>query len=178
MDLNKTEFVENIFSNIPWYGYALAYSPFIVIFLAIIGNIPCFILLRTNKELKKMSCMMIFSFISIFDLLSLFTWNLDIYFSILYKFEYEPKSLVTCRLMMFLQYFGKQSSALLLSLISIDRYITIISKPGSCISKLPFGTPKYAFIWSSVITCLIFTLNAHILILNGYLDEIKYSNQT
>jgi len=84
----------------------------------------------------------VFSFISILDLLSLFTWNLDTFFRFFYDFSYEKKSFIACRLMVFLQYFSLESSGLLLSFISIDRYFTIISKPGSFVSKLPFGTPR------------------------------------
>jgi hypothetical protein len=80
--------------------------------------------------------------------------------------------------MVFLQFFSLESSGLLLSFISIDRYFTIISKPGSFVSKLPFGTPRTAFIWSSAITIFIFLLHAHILILNGYLDQTQYLNET
>jgi hypothetical protein len=80
--------------------------------------------------------------------------------------------------MAFLQYVGLQSSALLRSFISIDRYFTIISKPGSFVSKLPFGTPRTAFIWSASITIAIFLLHSHVLILNGYLDQHQYLNET
>ena len=121
---------------------------------------------------------MVFSFISLLDLLSLFTWNLDSYFNIFYGFDYETKSFLACRLMVFLQFFGSDSSALLLSFISIDRYFTIISKPGSFVSKLPFGTARAAFIWSSSITIATFLLHSHILILNGYLDQPQYLNET
>jgi len=161
-----------------WFDYLVGYFPFVIIFLGLTGNPLTFTILRTNKVLKKQSSMMVFSFISILDLLSLFTWNLDSYFSVFYDFSYEMKNLIVCRLMVFLQYFGIESSALLLSFISIDRYFTIISKPGSFVSRLPFGTPRTAFIWSSAITIFIFLLNSHILILNGYQDQPQYLNET
>jgi hypothetical protein len=176
--MNSTLHEKNLSRKFQWYDYLIGYFPFVTIFLGLIGNPFTFIILRTNKVLKKQSSMVVFSFISILDLLSLFTWNLDTYFRNFYEFDYEMKSLIACRLMVFLQYFGLESSALLLSFISIDRYFTIISKPGSFVSKLPFGTPRNAFIWSSAIIIFIFLLNSHILILNGYLDQPQYLNET
>jgi len=176
--MNSTLHEKNLSRKFQWYDYLIGYFPFVTIFLGLIGNPFTFIILRTNKVLKKQSSMVVFSFISILDLLSLFTWNLDTYFRNFYEFDYEMKILIACRLMVFLQYFGLESSALLLSFISIDRYFTIISKPGSFVSKLPFGTPRNAFIWSSAIIIFIFLLNSHILILNGYLDQPQYLNET
>ena len=66
------------------------------------------------------------------------------------------------------------SSALLASFISIDRYFTIILRPGS---KLPFGTPRKALIWSATITLLVVLINFHILILNGH-TTTAYENRT
>ena len=174
--MNSTREIQS--KKFKWYDYLIGYFPFVIIFLGVTGNPFTLIVIRTNKFLKKQSSMMVFSFISILDLLSLFTWNLDSYFKIFYGFSYEDLSLLACRFMAFLQYFGLHSSALLLSFISIDRYFTIISKPGSLVSKLPFGTPRTSFIWSLSITITSFLFNSHILILNGYKDQPKYSNQT
>ena len=119
--------------------------------------------------------MVVFSFVCITDLTCLFTWNLETYFQIFFGFDYENTSIILCRLMSFLQFFGLQSSALLLSFIPVDRFFSIISKPGSFITKLPFGSPRTSFIWSLSIIAFVFLLNSHILILNG---TFQYSNQT
>ena len=159
-----------------WLGYFIGYFPFINISLGLTGNIATVFILRLNHELKQQSSMVMFSFIAICDLISLFTWNLDTYFRMIYNFSYEIKYLSTCRLMVFLQYFGMESSGLLFSFISIDRYFTIVSRPGS---KLPFGTPKTSFIWSSIIVISMFVLNSHILFLNGFIDSTpKFKNET
>jgi hypothetical protein len=63
-------------------------------------------------------------------------------------------------------------------MLCIDRYITIISKPGSFASRLPFRTRKSAVIWSIIITALVFVFNSHILILNGtYETKDNKSNE-
>ena len=154
-----------------WYVYVIEYFPFVIIALGLTGNLFTLVVLRTNKELQKQSSMIIFSFISILDLLSLFTWNLDSYFTLKYNFIYETKILAVCRIMVFLQYFGLQSSALLMSFISIDRFFTIISRPGSFVARLPFGKPRTAFIWSTSIVGFIFLLNSHFLFLGGAAND-------
>lgn len=159
-----------------WLGYFIGYFPFINISLGLTGNIATVFILRLNHELRQQSSMVMFSFIAICDLIALFTWNLDTYFRMIYNFSYEIKYLSTCRLMVFLQYFGLESSGLLFSFISIDRYFTIVSRPGS---KLPFGTPKTSFIWSSIIVISMFILNSHILFLNGFIDSSpEFKNET
>lgn len=164
--------------EIPWYGFIIGYIPFLVIIMGIVGNFLTFVVLRTSRTLKNQSSMVVFSYIAILDSTALFTWNLDTYFRIFHDFEYENLSLVYCRLMVFLQYFGIESSALLLSFISIDRYFTIASKPGSIYSRLPFGTSKTSFIWSSLLTIFIFAFNSHILVLNGQTKILDSSNKT
>ena len=165
-------------ATLGWFDYTIAYSPFPLIIIGSIGNLACFIILRTNKDLKYQSSMIIFSFISIHDTLSLFTWNINTYFNILYNTGYYYSSIVLCRLMTFIQYYGIISSALLLSFISIDRYIVISSKPGSFLSKLPFGTVKSSVVWSSLIIIFTFILNFHILVLNGYSNSSTYLNES
>ena len=161
-------------TQLEWYCYAVAYSPFFTILMGLTGNPLTLIILRTDKELKLQSSMMFFSFISILNIFALFTWNLNTYFKILYHFEYSNNYLITCKLMTFLQFLSRQSSALLTGFIPIDRYFTIVSRPGS---RLPFGTLRTAFVWSSVITTLIFILNFHILILNGH-STSTFENKT
>lgn len=97
-------------ASVPWYGYIIGYMPFLNVFLGLTGNTFTFIILTTNKELRKQSSMMTFSFISILDLISLFTWNLDTYFRIFSNNDYENNSLILCRLMVFLQYFSSTAN--------------------------------------------------------------------
>lgn len=162
--------------SLEWYDYLMAYSPFLLITIGAVGNLSVLVVLCTNHELKQQSSMMTFVFISILDFFSLFTWNLDTYFKAIQGYAYEDTSLVLCRLMVFIQYFSIISSALLLSFISLDRYFTIIAKPGSALARLPFGKARTSLIWSFCITIFAFLLNFHILILNGYLEASNNNN--
>ena len=171
LELSKSEIFETI-------KLITAYSPFLIIALGITGNPAVLFFIVSSKSLRKMSSMVILIFVSIVDTLSLFTWNLNHFFLYKFNIKYEFSNIYLCRIMDFIQYFSLQSSGFLLSLLTLDRYVTIASKPGSFISKLPFRTIKSSAIWSSLIICIIFILNSHILILNGYFDPPSYSNET
>jgi len=77
--------------------------------------------------------------------------------------------------MVFLQYFGLESSGLLFAFISVDRYFSIISRPGS---KLPFSTVKSSLYWSIGIMLAMFIFNIHILFLNGFETTSNQTNET
>ena len=155
----------------------IAYSPFLIIALGITGNPASLFFIVSSKLLRKMSSMVIIAFISIIDILSLFTWNLNIFYVYKFGIKYVHTNIYLCKIMIFIQYFSLQSSGFLLSLLTIDRYVTITSTPGSFYSKLPFRTTKSAIIWSSLILSIIFILNSHILILNGYIEPPNYFNK-
>jgi hypothetical protein len=80
--------------------------------------------------------------------------------------------------MLFIQYTSLQISAWLLCLLTIDRFVTVMGKPGSIYKKLPFSTPKTAFYWSIGIITIFSILNCHELILNGFYDPAKQVNET
>ena len=46
-----------------YFGLILAYFPFVIIFLGVVFNPISFLIFRFNKHLKKMSSMMILSFV-------------------------------------------------------------------------------------------------------------------
>jgi hypothetical protein len=94
------------------------------------------------------------------------------------NFLFEFFNIASCKIFVFIQFFSLESSGFLLSMLSVDRYISVISIPGSFASRLPFRTPKSAHLWSCVIIGLVFILNCHILILNGYYEQTFEKNQT
>ena len=156
----------------------IIYTPFLLIALGVTGNSAVLFFITKSKSLRKMSSMIILIFVSIVDTLSLFVWNLDHYYLYYNGKNYEELNIYLCRIMNFIQYFSLQSSGFLLSLLSIDRFITIASTPGSFVSKLPFRTPKSVTIWSACTIMFMFILNSHILFLNGYQDSPSLSNKT
>ncbi len=92
--------------------------------------------------------------------------------------NYETLNLFLCRTMIFIQYFSLEASAFMLSLVCIDRYVTVLNTPGSIYSRLPFTTPKTAYIWSLGIITVAMITNSHILVLNGWLDPPYLVNIT
>ncbi len=111
--------------------------------------------------------------------MSLFTWNVDHYYSYYNNgVYYEYTQVWLCRLMVFIQYFSLQTSAWLLAYLCVDRFVTIMATPGSIYTKLPFSTTKTAFISSCCIVLLFAIINLHVLILNGYYDPPVLINVT
>jgi hypothetical protein len=111
--------------------------------------------------------MVYLSYISITYTLSLLEWNLDHFLVPNFGIYFELLNITMCKLVTFTQFFSLQSSGFLLTILCIDRYVSVISTPGSLASRLPLRTPKSAHIWSFIIMGLVFILNSHILILNG-----------
>jgi len=150
-----------------------SYLAILIVGLGLIFNTITFLIFRFEKELKKMPSIAILSFVCISDTLSLFTWNLD-HFLGRYDILIEGINLSTCKFFSFMQYTSLEISGLLLSLCSIDRYFTITSKPGSFISKLPFGTLKTSVIWSISIIIFVFILDSYLLFANRKINKDKF----
>lgn len=142
----------------------LTYLPLLIILLGVICNTLAFLIFRCNKKFKNMSLMVFFSFVTVTDTLSLFVWNLDHFVGDNLHVWIEWINRPICHITSFEQYFTLQSSAILLTMVTIDRYVTVISIPGSFASKLPFRNKKTAFFWSLGILFVIALINLHILI--------------
>ena len=171
--MNTSGLVANntLSNSIDIFGLVFACLPIFIIFIGLIGNIGALLVFRLEKDLKKISSMVILSFVVCTDTASLFTWNVDHFYVYFFGIYYEFLSLFLCRTMVFVQYFSLQSSGFLYALLCIDRYVTVASLPGSFLSRLPFSTPKSAFRWSISILILIAIINSHILFLNGYVSS-------
>ena len=166
----------NIYDRI---DHILSYAPLVIIALGLVSNTSCFLVIVCSKEFRRMSSMVYIAFLVVTDTISLFIWNLARYTEPNLGFRIEWLSLFTCRFFSFFQYFSLEASGFLLAFVSIDRFITVRSLPGSMLKKLPFATAKSALVWSIIVLLSIFTLNSHILILNGFfISEDTESNKT
>lgn len=143
---------------------AVSYVPILIIIIGVVSNTTAFIIFRFNNDFKSMSSMVYFSFVTITDTLSLFGWNLDHFISYNFHVTLTDINEYCCHIIEFQQYFSLQSSAVLLSMATIDRYVTVISIPGSFVSNLPFRTPRSAFNWSLGILIILAAINIHILL--------------
>lgn len=150
----------------------LTHFPLVIIVIGVVCNFASFTIFRFHREFKTMSSMVYLSFVAITDTLSLFGWNLDHYLRHNHNIIIDRIDKTTCRISSFNQYFSLQASALLLSVLCIDRYVSVASYPGSFYSRLPFRTVRSAFLWSIFIILFTALLNVHILLFAGvYIDR-------
>ena len=152
-----------------------SYLPLLIIATGLSGNTASFIIFRVDKELKYMPTMIFLSFVCITDTMSLFNYNLNHFLNPNFKILIQDVNIHVCKIFDFIQYFSLQSSSLLLAVVTIDRYFSVISVPGSFVSKLPFGTVKSSVIWSTIILLFTGSLNFYILILDR---RSAYKNQS
>ncbi|CAF0980247.1 unnamed protein product [Brachionus calyciflorus] len=155
------------------FDIIVSYLPLIIIVIGVIGNTSCFYIFRFTKEFKQISSMVFLSFVALTDTASLFVWNLNHYIQPNFNTRIEFLSDFSCKFSIFLQYFSLQATGNLLSIMCVDRFITIMSTPGSIYSRLPFSTVKSSYIWSLIILTILFLLNSHILIFNGNFKPVK-----
>lgn len=160
---NFTAFVGNE-DNYSTFYRVLTYIPLVLICMGVSGNMSSLVIFRRYTRFKYNSSMVYLSVMSVTDTLSLFCWNLDHYLIYNQCASILIVNKFLCKLAIFVQFFSLQSSALLLSAMSVDRYIHVAHFPGSRMSKLPFRTAKSAFVWSVLILVLVFALNSHILV--------------
>lgn len=141
----------------------LTFLPLLIIINGLISNSISFFIFKFNKEVNKMPNMVVYSFICITDTLSLFIWNFNNFLTPHYGIVIENINIYSCRIFLFLQYFSLQSSELLVTYTTIDRYIKVTSAPGSMMSRLPFGTVKAARNWSLIILGIVAILNSFLI---------------
>ncbi|CAF5119115.1 unnamed protein product [Rotaria magnacalcarata] len=93
---------------------------------------------------------------AIFDILMLYGWNIDHYFSIMHGFQIQTSSIPVCRFCSFLNYFAPQSSAWLRVFVCWDRYLSL-----SRLHKTWFSHPKNVLTIIACIMSILFLLNCH-----------------
>ena len=157
----------------------LTYYPLLNLFFGVIGNTASFLIFRFCAEFKSKSTMVYLSFISIIDTLILLGgWQLDRFLIYnVYKSAFTVSKPI-CKLVAFNQFASLQASALLMSIMSLDRFAHVASKPGSFISRLPFRTASSALLWSILVLFLVGLINSHILIFGCEYLTNSSSNST
>lgn len=142
-----------------------------IIGIGVVGNTISFLIFRLHRSFRRMPSMVYLSFLAIVDTIALFGWNLNHFSHLVYQIDVFK--LTGCRVLNFLQYTTLQSSGLLLSVMCIDRYVTVMALPGSFLHRLPFRTIKTAAIWSTLVVLFCSLLNFHLLITSG-LNRLKF----
>lgn len=112
------------------------------------------------------------------EIFCLITWNLSSLHSSFYPFYQDYLPVLACRLLIFVQLVSTETVGFLLSLVSIDRLVIIISKSGTVYKKLPFTTRKSAMSWTGGILGLATFLNYDLLMINLDADMMPMKNFT
>ncbi|CAF0772754.1 unnamed protein product [Brachionus calyciflorus] len=132
----------------------------------IIGNLLAYMVCR-RKALKNISTFKFIMLICINDIFGISVWNLDIFLNAFFDFVHESLSWWWCKICVFLQYFCLQYSAWILVCLSVDRYLKVRINSWRKI----YSTSKNTATISFIVGLLIFIVNSHLLILNGYSDN-------
>lgn len=105
----------------------LSILPILLTIFGTLGNTMAFYVL-TRKKLRVQSTMLYFASLTLMDTLSLYQWN----FNFFYKYQInehaenlENQSIFLCRYISFMANFSVQSSAWILAVITIDRYLIV-----------------------------------------------------
>lgn len=155
----------------------LSYYTILLIIVGTICNLISFITMNLRR-LRKYTCMKILSFLSLVDALVLYQWNLNTFFKYnlstppMYQ-DLEEISIFWCRWISFLAFFSLQLSSWLLSLVSLDRVLVVYSFKW----RLFTNKPNRIYLLITGLVSVIFTLNSHIIFLNGFKNETIVSSQ-
>lgn len=178
-DKNFIDFASHIKYN-RFYKFERILS-FYSLLLTIIGticNLTSFIIMH-HKNMRKYTCMRILAILSLSDLFVLYQWNFNMFFQYnisrppFYE-DLEELSLFGCRWIGFFAFFFLQTSAWLLSFLSIDRLMNVYSPWWSRVMKKEVVTNS--IIYSIVL--VIFLINSHLIFMNGYINYESVYNET
>ena len=124
-----------------------------------------FSLVCLRKRLRKLPTFIYLFTISVSDATSLSIWNLNHFLFIYFNLQPEFKSLIYCKIGVFLQYVSLEYSAWLLVMLTLDRYIHIrkkIAVPNNN-NSINRKHTKITILVCILTFFVIFLLNSHIL---------------
>jgi hypothetical protein len=141
--------------------------PIVFLVIGTIGNILS-ITVFTRREMIRYSSFWYFAFLNGINLALLYVTSIKVILEFNFDTDIRELSLFTCKLHVFLTYFLGHLSSLLLSMISIDRVVSVIFLQKARI----ICTPKVA----AIVTCTMFIVNflisSHFLYCeSGYVDS-------
>lgn len=156
----------------------LTHLPLVLIVMGVTGNIISFLVFTFHREFKNSSTMVYLSLLSVTDTLSLWGWNFDHYLLFNRQMSLFTLNKPVCKISLYLQFTTLESSAFLLAIMTIDRYVHVVALPGSFLSKLPLRSVRSAYVWSIGIIFFTLVLNSHIIVFACHLiDERQLVNQ-
>jgi hypothetical protein len=147
--------------------------PIILIVVGTFGNLLC-ILILLKKQNRKTSTNIYLIFLCTMDTLSLYQWNLSY---ILFQFtggklQITNQSLFLCKAGEFLSFYTLHTSAMFLTLVSLDRACLLWSRW----YKRTIARPPVAFIFCILILLILFGINGFLFGLG--IEFTIYNNST
>lgn len=98
--------------------------PILFLFVGTIGNLlSVYVVLRS--KLRRHSTFIYLAFLSIVDLIVLYTFSINFIFHSWFNIDLQHVSLLTCKIYSFSIYFFPQASAWILTAVSIDRVLAL-----------------------------------------------------
>ncbi|CAF3622324.1 unnamed protein product [Rotaria socialis] len=162
MDVQMSNIIE--ISSMPVLGFdprLVRYGSIFLLIVGTFGNIISFIIFISDA-LRKSSTFRYLAFLSLLDLLVLYSGLVDLFLTIEYDGTFSLRNLnpITCRLHTFVTYWSQHSSSWILCFISVDRAIAT-----NCIKfARKFCTPRSAEYIVALILLFTALLNFHELI--------------
>jgi hypothetical protein len=137
----------------------VTYYPLTLIIVGTLFNFfTCIILCRpTFQDTNKRPILHYMRAVTIFDILMLYTWNLDHYLSGAFGFTLNQDTVVSCKITSFLNYVAPQVSAWLRIFICLDRYLSL-----SRLHKTWFSKSKHVLIVIAGIIIIFTLINLHL----------------
>jgi len=147
--------------------------PLIFLVIGTFGNLLCVIILL-KKEHRQTSTNIYLIFLCIMDTISLYQWNLS-YIVFMFtdgKNQVSNQSLFLCKASEFFAFYTLHTSAMFLTLVSVDRACLLWSRR----YKRKIARPHIALIFCVTIILVLFTLNGFLFGL-GF-EYSTYDNST
>ena len=144
-----------------WLSMVAAYYPlFLIIAGTSLNLLTLAVLCRSPfRNTKKQPAMHYMRVIAVFDILTLYGWNLDHYFSYVHSLPLSEYSISSCKAIVFISYATRQVSAWLRVFVCFDRYLTL-----SRLRRTRFNTSRGILIIIGCIIAVFITLNFPLLL--------------
>ena len=141
--------------------HLVRYGSLLLLMIGTFGNVLSFIVFA-QSTLRKSSTFRYLTFLSLMDLLVIYSGLLDLFLTVEYDGAFSIRNInpIACRLHTFMTYWSQHSSSWILSFVSIDR--AIATNCINCARK--FCTPRSAEYVVAIIMIITALFNCHELV--------------
>jgi hypothetical protein len=132
--------------------------------LTIFGTVFNIIIAYISIKSKSNSSFFLLRYLAFSDTLALYFWNLSHFSEAIFNINLENYSMISCKLGDWIQFSSLQTSAWILVLISIDRYLIFRIKNWQTI----YFTNRIANMCGFTLTLIVFLINSNVIFTFGY----------